>query len=135
MRLINSIVIHCSYTRPNQDIGADDIREWHLNRGWIDNGYHYVIRKNGMLEIGRDIRKAGAHAKGYNDHSIGICLVGGMGWDSEPVYDYSDAQMSTLRHTITALCSVFGNVSILGHNDLTSRKTCPNFNVREWWSQ
>jgi N-acetyl-anhydromuramyl-L-alanine amidase AmpD len=135
MRHINEIIVHCAATRPNQDIGADEIREWHLNRGWRDIGYHYVIRLDGSLEVGRDIRLAGAHTKGRNDHRIGICLVGGVGWDSEPTDNYTDKQMETLRHTITALRSVFGNVSVKGHNDYTDKKTCPNFNVRDWYER
>ena len=133
MRELREIIVHCSFTRPDQDIGVQEIRRWHLERGFNDIGYHYVIRKNGRLEIGRDIRKPGAHTKGHNDFSIGICLIGGMGWDSEALDDYSEEQLLTLRHTINALMTI-GNLKLSGHRDYTNRKTCPNFNVREWYN-
>ena len=82
MRQIDHIIVHCSYTPPSMDIGAETIREWHTlpkpkGRGWSDIGYHWVIRRNGTVEAGRSEERAGAHAKGYNQDSIGICLIGG----------------------------------------------------------
>ena len=61
------------------DIDAETIRDWHVNgNGWSDIGYHYVIKRNGLVEAGRPVSISGAHAKGHNADSIGICLVGGM---------------------------------------------------------
>ena len=51
------IIIHCSATKPSMDIGVKEINEWHLQRGWSGIGYHYVIRRNGDLETGRDLLK------------------------------------------------------------------------------
>ena len=71
MRDINLIVIHCSATPPDQKIGAEEIRDWHVNGNkWSDIGYHYVIRRNGVIDVGRDVSVAGAHAKGYNHGAI-----------------------------------------------------------------
>ena len=58
------IVIHCSQTRPSQDIGAKDIDRWHRERGWLKIGYAKVIRRNGEVELGRSNRDTGAHAAG-----------------------------------------------------------------------
>ena len=70
------IVIHCSATKPSMDVDAETIRNWHVNeRGWRDIGYHKVIKRNGDVEDGRDVRDSGAHAAGYNSKSVGVCMV------------------------------------------------------------
>ena len=60
MRKINLIVIHCSDTYARMDIGVNEIRQWHLQRGFNDIGYHYVIRRDGAIEQGRPIEKPGS---------------------------------------------------------------------------
>jgi len=81
-RPINLIVVHASYTPPSMDIGAETIRDWHVNdNGWDDIGYHYVITRAGEVEVGRPLEMAGAHVRGHNDDSIGVCLIGGMAED------------------------------------------------------
>ena len=77
MRRIDKVIIHCSDTYHNMDIGVKQIRRWHKKRGFNDVGYHYIIRRDGTLETGRPIEKIGAHCKGQNRHSIGVCFVGG----------------------------------------------------------
>ena len=77
MREIKQIHIHCSATKTD-NISASTIRRWHLQRGWSDIGYHYVIGLDGKIEAGRPVSKIGAHAKGYNKTSIGICYIGGL---------------------------------------------------------
>ena len=72
------LIIHCAATKPSMDIGVNEIRKWHLDRGWRDVGYHYMIRRNGEVELGRRNDDMGAHASGYNHNSIGVCLIGGM---------------------------------------------------------
>ena len=78
----DTIIVHCSATPQNMDIGVEEIRRWHTDpkprgKGWSDIGYHYVIRRSGVVEAGRDWKRMGAHARGHNRTSIGICLVGG----------------------------------------------------------
>lgn len=77
MRAIHKIIIHCTATREGDDISVDTIRRWHLNRGWSDIGYHYVIDIKGNINAGRPIELMGAHTKGQNKYSIGIAYVGG----------------------------------------------------------
>lgn len=67
------IVVHHS---ASADVSADQIHQWHLNKGWSGIGYHYVIRKSGDIEPGRPVDTVGAHTIGYNGDSIGICLTG-----------------------------------------------------------
>jgi N-acetylmuramoyl-L-alanine amidase len=76
-REIDLIVIHCAYTSPKMDIGVKEIDEWHRARGWNQIGYHYVVRRDGTVEHGRSVKTVGAHVKGFNAKSIGVCLVGG----------------------------------------------------------
>ena len=78
MRHIEDIVVHSSATKPSMDIGVDEIRQWHLARKFRDVGYHYIIRRCGEIELGRNISETGAHVRGHNKHSIGICMVGGL---------------------------------------------------------
>ena len=75
MRNINLIVLHHSQSdiTAHDDIGV--IREWHKERGFKDVGYHYFIRKDGMIQKGRQLDVVGAHCKGKNKSSIGIVIT------------------------------------------------------------
>ena len=129
------IVIHCAATPPNMDIGAKEIREWHKTRGWADIGYHDVIRRDGKLEFGREENATGAHVRGYNDRSVGICLVGGVNADNTPENNFTDEQFKTLRRSIRFYKALFPEASIVGHNELDSGKACPSFDVQAWLAQ
>ena len=134
MREIKKLIIHCSATKPSMDIGAEDIRGWHKGKGWDDIGYHYVIRRNGKVEKGRDVSIAGAHAKGHNFNSIGICLVGGIDNDSKADDNYNLKQYNALIQLISFLEITFPIDDVLGHRDLPSvNKSCPCFYVRAWY--
>lgn len=130
MRKINTVVVHSSATPPEMDIGVEDIRRWHVEeRGWSDIGYHYVIRRDGTLEMGRDLALAGAHARGYNAESIGICLVGGVktGDVSAPEDNFTEAQHKTASALLNLLVST-GMVTrgrVKDHRELDSHKDCP----------
>ncbi len=136
MRKINLLVVHCSATAPALDIGVREIRQWHLKRGWSDIGYHYVIRRDGSLETGRPLEKAGAHAKGHNASSVGICLAGGVDTANTPENNFTDAQFASLRTLLVELLQRFPQSRICGHRDLSNvRKACPCFDVAQWWAQ
>jgi hypothetical protein len=86
------------------DIGADTIRDWHVNgNGWRDIGYHLVIRRDGSIEKGRDINDSGAHAAGYNSKSIGLCLVGGMAEDNSAENNFTAQQWTSLLAKVKEL--------------------------------
>jgi hypothetical protein len=58
------LVIHCAATKATMDIGYKEIRKWHVeDRGWDDVGYHYIIRRDGKVEVGRPEGFQGAHAQ------------------------------------------------------------------------
>ena len=130
MREINKVIIHCAATKPSMDIGAEDIKRWHVQRGWRTIGYHFVIRLDGTVEAGRPVSEPGAHAYGHNSDSIGICLVGGCDEEMNPVADYTDDQWDALTLLVDQLVEQY-SAEVIGHNEV-SNKTCPNFDVREW---
>jgi N-acetyl-anhydromuramyl-L-alanine amidase AmpD len=121
-RKINSIIVHYSASPDHMDIGAKKIREWHLERGFKDIGYHYVIRRNGEIERGRPEAQMGAHARGHNAHSIGICWIGQSVMNPE--------QEKSLIGLINLLRGKY-NLSIdavLGHKEVGNTK-CPNLSM------
>lgn len=114
------------------DIGVKEIRRWHKNKGWADIGYHAVIRRNGTIELGRPWHVKGAHARGHNHNTIGICLIGGIDAYKRPVANFTAAQEQSLALLVAGLKTVYKVNKVIGHNDLTDRKACPSFNVAQW---
>lgn len=128
------IAIHCSATPEHMDIGAAEIRKWHTDKGWRDIGYHFVIRRDGQVELGRDINEIGAHVRGFNDESIGICLVGGVDRAQSPVHNFTVSQMDTLGGLVSGLKQIYRNADVYGHRDFPGvNKACPCFDVPVWW--
>ena len=130
---IEYIVVHCSATRPSQDINAATIDEWHKERGFDSIGYHFVIKRDGQIEIGRSEDQQGAHALGYNHNSLGVCLVGGVKQDDYKVGEnnFTDEQWQSFEKLISDLEEKYLGVKIIGHNEI-SKKFCPSFDVQQW---
>ena len=84
MRVINLIVVHCSATKADRDFTEQDLEVCHRRRGMNGPGYHFYIRKNGDIKTTRPIEKIGAHARGHNAQSIGICYEGGISERGRP---------------------------------------------------
>lgn len=134
MRKITRIVVHCAASTPGMNTSAADIRRWHVDEnGWRDIGYHYVITRDGTLETGRPLEQAGAHVAGFNADSIGICLSGGLNDDHQPDANYTRHQFKTLENLLIHLSSKFPAADVCGHRDLDDGKSCPCFDVSEWW--
>ncbi len=134
MRKITSVIVHCSATRPAQDIGGEEIDVWHKARGWSGCGYHYVIRRNAVLEYGRPISQIGAHVRGHNRWSIGICLIGGFESKATdlPEDHYTEGMLHKLVQLLTSLRLVLPDpFAIFGHNEFAN-KGCPGFDVQKW---
>ena len=132
MRQINRIIIHCSATPEGRDIDAATIRDWHVNGNkWSDIGYHYVIKLDGTIESGRPLDISGAHTKGHNKDSIGICYIGGADADMNPKDTMTQEQEDSMRELIFSLRMVWDKTLTLhGHNEYAS-KACPSFKVSE----
>ena len=137
-RSIETIIVHCAATPPSMNVGATIIRDWHVHeRGWSDIGYHYVIRRNGRVEEGRPVERPGAHAKGFNHNSIGVCWVGGVAENSSAPEDNRTAEQSaSLFALLQELQARYPGAAVLGHRDLKGvKKACPSFDVRQWYTQ
>ena len=135
MEEIKYIVIHASATKPSMDIGADEIRRWHLQKGWFDIGYHYVIRRDGLVEKGRDDDRPGAHVRGVNQCSLGICLIGGISErNGDAENNYTEEQMATLERLVVCLKVKHKKSLVVGHRDFPGvKKACPCFDAIEWY--
>ncbi|MCH5346258.1 MAG: N-acetylmuramoyl-L-alanine amidase [Muribaculaceae bacterium] len=132
MRKIDKIIIHCSATPEGRDYTVAQIRDWHVRgNGWSDIGYHYVIYRDGSIHPGRPVGVAGAHTKGHNAHSIGICLIGGCAADGKTPKDTrTHAQRVALVNLVKQLKATYGpDVTVHGHNEFAA-KACPSFNVK-----
>ena len=127
------IVVHCSATKPSMDIGAKEIRMWHKrDNGWLDIGYHFVIRRDGTIEEGRKVDQVGAHVKNYNSISVGVCLVGGVNDSLKPEYNFTKEQEASLKEVLKTLKEKYPIAVIKGHRDFDSGKACPSFDVAHW---
>lgn len=132
MRQINLIVVHCSATPEGRDVTAADINKMHIARGFKKIGYHYVVRLDGTVEKGRNENEIGAHVKGYNANSIGVCYVGGLASDGKTPKDTrTPAQKSALKKLLHTLKHRYPNARIVGHRDL-SPDTNHNGKVDSW---
>ena len=130
-RQITEIIVHCTATPEGRDYDAEDIRRWHKQQGWSDIGYHYVVLRNGHVQVGRDVDLIGAHCQGHNAHSIGVVYVGGVAKDGKTPKDTrTDLQKATLLSLLLALRHSYPNATILGHRDYDSGKACPSFDAR-----
>lgn len=144
------IIVHCS-----DSLWGDkaEINKWHVERGWPEIGYNWVIynqyptylslkaskpvlANDGLLVGGRDMDKdgdfdeeVGAHCVGYNDNGLGICLVGDL--DKRGALSFTDAQMETLYAFLIDRCTKYSIPveHILGHCETAQGKrdgkTCP----------
>ena len=122
---INYLIIHCSDTGNNNNIDASIIHKMHINFGWEGIGYHKVILRSGKIENGRPEFWIGAHVKGKNKNSLGVCLIG--------TDKFTNEQFLSLKKVLLKWKKKYPNAQIIGHRDaVVTSKTCPNFNVRKW---
>ena len=136
MRDIDKIIVHCSATQEGKHISAATIDKWHKKRGWRGIGYHYVVGLNGDIEYGRSIYESGAHVKGHNKGSIGICYIGGVEAERGPDGDWvakdtrTPEQKETLLMLLKVLKKLHPDATIHGHNEFAA-KSCPCFDANK----
>ena len=123
--MIKHIVIHCSDSPQGRGDNAETIHKWHLEKGWSGIGYHRVILETGEVQSGRPLYWKGAHAKGYNDESIGICLIGNG--------TYTFQQWRSLRALCYQMLGRYPKAKVVGHNYFDASRGCPMFDVEAWW--
>ena len=135
MRKINSIIIHCSDSPQGRGDNAAAIDRWHKERGFgtvgtdgkvYHIGYHYVILEDGTIETGRPLVTSGAHCKGHNGNSIGICMLG--------IDSFTEEQYKALAGLVSNLMVEYkiSPKQVRGHSAYSDYKTCPNFSVSEF---
>ncbi|ACA32319.1 N-acetylmuramoyl-L-alanine amidase [Histophilus somni] len=159
---ITKIVVHCSATQNGKSLrnerltAAQRIDLWHAKRGFLRKnhqfnpylrhiGYHFVIDTDGTVETGRAEGEIGAHVKGHNAHSLGICLVGGISITGKNYGRYTVKQWQALYQLLQKLEAKYPEARICGHRDLSPDlngdgtitpnewvKDCPCFDVWEW---
>lgn len=143
MRKIDYLIIHCSATREGHILTPEALDLEHRRRGFRMTGYHYYIRRDGTTVLTRPLELVGAHTKGYNKHSIGICYEGGLDARGNPKDTRTPEQRSALRQLTAQLLHRFkGNIRVCGHRDLSPdldgdgtvqprewTKQCPCFDV------
>lgn len=147
-RAVDRIIVHCSATRPGWMADAPlaaqiaEIRRWHTDpvprgRGWSDIGYHILIGRTGEVALGRPLERTGAHTRGHNTGSIGVCLIGGHGSAATDAFaeHFTPEQDASLRSVLFNLYQEAGRpLAIHGHNEFAA-KACPGFTVSDWLAQ
>ena len=131
-REVRLLVVHCSATRCDRDFPVEALRAAHLARGFADIGYHFYITRDGELHGCRPVNRIGAHARGWNDDSIGICYEGGLDPQGQPADTRTWAQKCTLLTLLRQLRTDYPAARILGHYQLspTIPKACPCFDAQ-----
>lgn len=130
MRKIDKIIIHCSATKEGLKFHVSDIDRWHKAKGYKSVGYHYFITIDGEIESGRDEEEVGAHCKGQNKNSIGICYCGGLDSEGKPKDTRTPPQRAAMYLLLGILKLKYPDATIHGHNEFAN-KACPSFNVQE----
>ena len=134
MRTIDMIVVHCSATRCNRPYPLEQLEHDHVVvNGWRYIGYHYYITRDGTIHACRPEERMGAHARGYNAHSIGICYEGGLSPSGCIADTRTPAQKAAMASLIADLRRRYPTIrTVLGHRDLPGvQKACPCFDATQ----
>ncbi len=133
MRRLQSIILHCSATEEGKDFRLEDVKRWHVEGNkWSDVGYHWVIELSGKIRVGRDIDVCGAHTRGQNAISIGVCYIGGLR-DGKPCDTMTSEQELAWIELVQSIRTLWGYMPVHGHNEYAA-KACPSFDVQEKYS-
>lgn len=133
MRKIDEIIVHCTATPRGRRVTVDDIDLWHRRRGFNCIGYHYLVGIDGEIATGRDETQVGAHCKGHNARSIGVCYVGGCEADMTPADTRTPPQRESLLRLLGELKCRYPGASIHSHSDFAA-KACPSFDATKEYS-
>lgn len=146
------IVVHNAASSPSMQVDAHEIGRWHRARGYLAIGYHFVITRDGRWEKGRPMDVEGAHVRGLNHRTIGICLPGGItereatpadgkaamargfvALPNKPEQNFTEEQYASLVEMILMLWGSYPDAQVVGHGDLDPRKPhCPGFSVAQF---
>jgi peptidoglycan recognition protein LC len=101
--------------------------------GWDDIGYNFIVGGDGGVYEGRGWDKMGSHAKGYNNNSIGINMIGTF-----TTVLPTEQQMRSLRILMeegVRLGKVDPNYRLIGHRQVSNTESPGSkfFNVLQTW--
>ena len=127
------LIVHDSHTPADVVDGETYLRHRGRQMGLLEVGYHILIERSGKLVTSRPIHTMGSHTPGFNDESVGICLLGGATPEGEPEDNFTDAQRDVLRRTLNDLLAKWPEAKVVGHTELAryrKRKLrCPSLNM------
>lgn len=131
MREVKYLVVHCSATRCNRDYTAEQLLRDHKARGFRTVGYHFYIRRSGVITQHRRLLEVGAHCRPWNRCSIGICYEGGLDGQGHPADTRTPEQTEQLILLLMRLVKLFSGAKIRGHRDMPGSipKACPCFDA------
>lgn len=134
MREVKYLVVHCSATRCNRDYTAEQLLRDHKVRGFRTVGYHFYIRRSGVITQHRRLLEVGAHCRPWNRCSIGICYEGGLDAEGHPADTRTPEQYEQLMLLLMKLKKLFPEARICGHRDMPGSipKVCPCFDCSEY---
>lgn len=132
-REIKWIVVHCSATRCDVPFTPAQLEAAHRARGFRGTGYHFYVTRDGRVHHTRPIGEIGAHAAGFNLHSIGICYEGGLSPEGVPTDTRTTFQRASLLDLIAVLRKQFPRAVVKGHYQLSTdiHKACPCFDAEK----
>ena len=138
-RNIKEIIVHCSATPEGEDYTVAQIRQMHLQRGFNDIGYHWVVYRDGTISKGRDDSISGAHCTNHNSKSIGVCYIGGCpprseaNWMNKAKDTRTPEQKESLENLLKELKTRYPEAKIHSHRDFAN-KGCPSFDATTEYS-
>lgn len=140
-RPIELIVVHCSATDDPETNNFEAVKELHTGdtsekmkwgtygeiskRGWSDIGYHYFIETDGSIKAGRPESRVGAHVRGHNLYTLGVCVAGNKVFTKE--------QKHTLKVFLQKKIKDYhlSKDKVKPHSYFDKNKTCPNLRIPE----
>lgn len=118
------IILHDSHTTPKES-SVKDVSRWHLDAydgalqmGLLGIGYHFIIERDGTRVACRQWDRIGSHTPGFNDDSIGICLVGGRDYNGDPEDNFTVEQRAEAFRLIQECIKEFGPLKIKGRYEI-----------------
>lgn len=127
------IILHCAATKEGKYFDAEDIKRWHLKRGFKTIGYHYVILLDGTIQKGRKDNEVGAHCVGHNSKALGICYIGGLDSNGKAKDTRTDEQKEALYKLVDELMTKY-NIpleKVFGHYQFVN-KSCPCVKIEDF---
>jgi N-acetylmuramoyl-L-alanine amidase len=122
LKKIHTIYVHCSATIAGRWFDMADIRRMHQARTppFSREGYHFAILLDGAREHGRPMTMTGAHVRGNNMNTLGICMIGGLDENRKPADTFTEPQYDGLFELLFWLKPQLpGLKRIVGHRQVS----------------